>query len=313
MVDELSKNILATIVYYDVLDYPLTSSEIWKYLSVRSGEMSGCNFLDVLKELEDDKLRKVIVECRGFYFLKGRESLVNARIKRNKIAQKKFRIARRVAWFLRFVPYVRMVAVTGRLAMKNTGMPSDIDFLIVLKHGRIFIGRILVTLVVHLLGKRRYGDKIADRICLNYFITDQSLEIGFKDLFSSSEYSFIFPLFGFEVFRKFQAKNEWIKNHKPNHNPDSIGNLKIIADSQIAKFIRGGGEKMLDSDRLEKKLKDWQVKRIMSDPRTHELGSIINADNESLVFLPEPQGPEVFEKFINRLGEMSSTLRPGLD
>jgi len=310
MSDILAKHILTTIVYYDVMDYPMTGFEIWKYLtkidnSETFEENNELKLLDVLEALDDDTLKKHVTEYRGFYFLRGRQKLVSQRIRRNKIAEKKYKIIRRVVKILRFVPFVRMLAVTGRLAMKNTEEKSDLDLMVVLKHGKIFTGRLLVTLAVHILGKRRHNDRIADRVCLNYFITTKSLEINLKDIYSSSEYSFILPLFGFKIFRKFQMKNRWIRNYKVNYGIDEIANLKMLKDAQLIKFIRKIGEGILKFDFIEKALKSWQINRISKNPKTHQPGSIIIVNDESLIFLPEPQGPIIYEKFKERLSSLA--------
>ncbi|MDP1833611.1 MAG: hypothetical protein Q8L11_01600 [Candidatus Moranbacteria bacterium] len=320
MSSNLSKHILTTLVYYDVMDYPMTSFEVWKYLTRTSnlnqptgqqalgGDSGNQNekysLSEVIKELDGDGVRKNIAEYRGYYFLKGREKLVEQRIGRNKIAESKFKIARRVAWWLRFVPFMRGIALTGRLAMKNTESKSDLDFLIVLKKGRIFTGRALVTLLVHILGKRRYGSKIANRVCLNYFITDKSLEINLKDIFSASEYHFITPIFGRKTFKKFQIKNGWLKKYKIHYQPDEVANLKLLKDGKFAKMTRKIGEKLFKIDFIERHLRDWQLRRIAADPRTHKPGSMIIATDESLVFLPDPQSPKVFEKFQERLASL---------
>ncbi|MFA4817927.1 MAG: hypothetical protein WC608_04375 [Parcubacteria group bacterium] len=317
---ELEKNILATLAYYDVMDYPLTSFEVHKYFTNFNQpaeikeEKSG--LLEIINALEGGKLKEFIGEYRGFYFLKGPPAtlrvamragrdLVEQRLERSKIAENKFKILLKTARWLRLVPFVRMIAVTGRLAMKNTKSQSDLDILVVLKSGKIFTGRTLVTLAVHLLGRRRYGKKIANRICLNYFITEKSLEINLKDAFSASEYSFIFPLFGFAVFQKFQKANEWIKNYKPNFRADDIPNLKLLPDTQAVKIMRGLGEKIFSFDFIEQRLKRWQTRRIANDPRTRKAGSMIIANDEMLVFLPEPQSPEVFQKFKERLEKIA--------
>lgn len=316
MNSELSKYILTTLAYYDVMDFPMTAFEIWKYLTVISNfevpisnEKSNdqnikYSLADVINELEDEKLQKFVEEFQGYYFLRGRGDLVEQRIERNKIAEQKFRLVRGVVFWLRFVPFVRGVAVTGRLAMKNTEVKSDLDFLVVLKKGKIFTGRTLVTLVVHLLGKRRYDQKIKNRVCLNYFITDKSLEINLKDVFSASEYSFLVPVFGRKTFKKFQWKNSWIVKYKPNYQADTLNGAKLLHDSKVAKTIRKAGEKLLHFSFIEQGLKKWQIQRILNDPRTKQNGSMIVANDETLIFLPNPQSPKVFEKFQERLAEL---------
>jgi hypothetical protein len=305
MPGNLYKNILSTVVYYDILDYPLTSFEIWKYL-IRDREANGDeqeknNLRDIVRELEKDELKKHFDEYRGFYFLRGRKSLIDQRIERNKISEKKFRTIKKVCWLIQFVPFVRMIAVTGAVAMKNADRKSDLDLMIALKGGKIFTGRVLVTALVHILGMRRHGRKITDRICLNYFITDQSLEISIKDLFSSSEYSFIVPVFGWECFRKFQEKNKWIKNFRENFQSDETAGWKIIEDSSFSKFMRKTGEAVLDFDFIEEILKKFQMKRILKDPRTLKSGSFVTANDNELIFLPDPQEPGIYEKFKEKM------------
>lgn len=319
MITGLSKKILVTLVYYDILDYPLTSFEIWKYLmAVNDGQGTINNeeqitLADIVKGLEDDKLKKYIEEYRGFYFLTGRKNLVAQRLERNKISEWKFKKIRRTVWWLRLVPFVKMAAVTGRVAAKNATGKSDLDLLVVLGENRIFTGRLLVTLLVHVLGRRRYGDKVADRICLNYFLTDRALEISSHDIFSAHEYSFMVPVFGEEIFREFQKDNYWIAELKPNFAPDRIFGLKMMPDSTGAARIRRFGESLLDSDKLERRLKKWQMDRIISDPRTYQKGSGVSAGSDALVFLPEPQGPRVYEKFRERVDALakSTTIYSG--
>lgn len=310
----LSQKIITTLAYYDIFDYPMSSFEIWKYLLVLDvqshtfdvEEEKRISLADAIKELDSAEIKKYIEEYQGFYFLKGRKNLVSQRIEKNKISEKKFKIIRRTVRFLRFMPFVRAIAVTGRVAMKNAGAGSDLDLFIILERGRIFTGRTLVTFLTHILGKRRHGGKVANRICLNYFITNGSLEVSTKDLFSSSEYSFIFPMFGFETFHKFQLANGWIADFKENYRADELANLKLLEDSSFSKNIRKAGEIIFSFDFIEKALKSWQIKRIEKDPRTKKAGSLVLASSDALVFLPEPQGPRVYERFKRKLVDIGN-------
>ena len=301
--NSLSKSILNTICYYDILDYPLTSFEIWKNLiGDRYHAQSETLSLNlIVLELEDEELKRYLDEYRGFYFLKGRKDLIEKRIFNNKISVSKIKKLRRVVWFLRFIPFVRAVMVTGRLAMKNAENSSDWDLLVVLKSGRIWTGRTLVTGAVHSLGKRRHGNKIKNRVCLNYFITDKSLEIKYKDLFSANEYLFCFPLFDSKnYYNKFQLKNSWIREYKPNYYLVENNNLKSLVETKISKIIRNLGEKMISWDYLEERLQIWQRDKIARNPKTHQKGSIVEASNEALIFLPSPQGPGISNKFLEK-------------
>lgn len=308
MNSNISKNILATVTYYDCLEYPLTSFEVWKYLlQVANSEQaeveSGKDFslAEVRRELSGGSLLRYVDERNGFYFLRGRSELPEKRIKNNKISVRKIKRLRRIVWLLRFVPYVRMIGVTGRLAMKNAAVSSDWDLLIVLKAGKIWTGRTLVTLAAQIIGKRRYRNHIKDRVCLNYFITEESLEIATKDMFSAHEYFFMFPVFGQGVYEKFQLKNKWIKKFRPNYNLAEIDNLNLIDNTVIANAIRQAGEWIFDWRALEVWLGRWQRIKIMKNPKTKKAGSLIQASKDALVFLPEPQGPKIFEKFRKKI------------
>ncbi|TSA44661.1 hypothetical protein D4R51_03280 [bacterium] len=314
----LEKNILDTIVYYDILDYPLTAFELWKYLIVEmeirspSGRSNLQTLGNIIEALESKEIKKYIEEYRGFYFLKERKDLVGRRIQNDKNSIAKFKIAERVAWWLRFVPFVRMVAVTGTLAMKNPEQNSDIDYFMVLEKDRIFTGRLLVTAMVHFLRKRRYGKKIKNRICLNYFITTRSLEIQRQDLFAANEYSFIYPLFGHNVFQVFCETNlKWIKKFKPNWQAPEIEPAKYYLEhSKASRFVQKTKETLINflgGDIIEAWLKRHQIARILRNPLTKKEGAYIEATDENLIFLPEPQGVRIYEEYDKRLNELTSS------
>jgi predicted nucleotidyltransferase len=198
-----------------------------------------------------------------------------------------------------------MVGVTGGLAMKNATVKSDWDLLIVIKSGKIWTGRTLVTILTQLLGKRRYGKKIVDRVCLNFFVTDQSLEVITKDLFSASEYMFLFPLYGWQIYLRFQMKNHWIKNMKPHYGLSEIEPLKTLEDSAWSAGLRGLGEKIFAPIWIEKFLRTIEKKRIMQNPNTQKDGSLVYASDDALIFLPSPHGPKIFEQFKEKVNQLS--------
>lgn len=256
---------------------------------------------EIIEVLESEELRKHVEEFRGFYFLRGRCALVGQRIQNDKNSIAKFKIAERVAWWLRFSPFVRMIAVTGTMAMKNPERDSDIDFLVVLEKGRIWTGRLLVTAMVHLLGRRRYGKKIKNRICLNYFITTGSLEIERKDLFAANEYSLIYPLFGFDVYEKFgEANIGWIKKYKPNFEFSGVEPAKYFIRGETSNRVQKTFEALINSlrgDRIESWLKKKQIEKIKRNPLTYKKGGYVEYNDDNLIFLPEPQGPEALERY----------------
>lgn len=308
----LQKNILATVLYYDAMNYPLTAFEIWKYLINIENEKKDstnkadnyCGLVDIIRELDEYNLKRFLKSRNGFYFWRGREELVEKRIRRGKISAGKIKKLRRVVWWLRLVPFVRLIGITGALAMKNAESDSDWDVLVVLKSGRIWTGRTLVTGLLQIVSKRRHGQKIKDRVCLNHFITESNLEIATKEIepfFPASQFFFLFPVFDAGLFRKFQLRNSWIRDYKPNYYLNETKSPATIEDSEFSRQLRMFGEKMFDWQILENWLERWQLAKIGRNPKTKLPGSYIKATAGQLVFLPEPQGPEIVAAMRQRL------------
>ncbi len=302
---QLGKNIVATVTYYDVMDFPLTAFEIWKHLLEYDREKPALtepvSFFQVWQILHSEQLSGKISEKNGWYFLKGREALVEKRIKSEKLSVKKLKGMKRLAKVLAYVPYLRMVGATGSLAMKHGVKGSDWDMFVVLRSGRIWMGRTILTLFLHAIGKRRHGKKISNRACLNYFVTDDNLEIATKDLFSAHEYRFLIPLLSFATFQKFELKNQWIKTYKPNLALTFLPSVWLVSENVFTLKVRHVLESFGDWFDLEKWLSSWQTKKIKRNPKTHLEGSLIEVTNQALVFLPKPRGPRVFQAFKERL------------
>lgn len=301
----LGKNIIATVTYYDVFEMPLSAFEIWKHLIQQAPEQSKSQSVvslgDIVRVLASGQLDTKVAQQDGLYFLPGRSDCVAARIQAEKISIAKLKRMRRLARMLALVPYVRMLGATGSLAMKNGTRESDWDMFVVLRSGKIWIGRTILTGFLHVIGKRRHGTKIRDRACLNYFVTDDNLEIGTKDLFSSHEYRFFIPLLGFDVFQIFELKNRWIRRYRPNFFPTTLAGFWTIPRTKGVLFLRSVLEDCLNVFDLEGWLAGWQTEKIRRNPKTALEGSLIETNDRALIFLPSPRGPRVFQKFKERL------------
>lgn len=302
---QLSKNILATVAYYDAMDFPLTAFEVWKHLIAHDREAAvdqSCSLGEIVAALAPSRRSERVAEQDGFYCLAGREALIAERIRMEKISAGKLRRLRVLSWLIARVPFVHMFGAAGSLSMKHAGRGSDWDVFVVLRSGRIWIGRTLLTGILHLIGKRRHGDRVNDRVCLNYFVTDDNLRIGMKDLFSAHEYRFLVPLYNFRLFQIFELKNAWIKEYKPNFHLTVLPSLWTVGIGRTSRRVKAFFERLLALPKLERRLASWQQGKIARNPKTHIEGSMIEAHDRALIFLPHPRGPKVFERFKKRLG-----------
>ena len=312
MNSQLIKNIIATITYYDVLDFPLTSFEIWKHLvalPTEDGVQKTWTLEQIIAELENKEIKEYISHKYGFYTLIGREKLVKSRRERELLSIEKIHKLKKYAKILKMVPFIRMIMVTGNLSYKNSKKDSDLDVLVVCKYKHLWTGRFLITCITHVLGIRMHGDKHADRICLNYYMTDKFLEVPTKDLFAAHEYSFSFPIYEAEVYKKFVKSNIWIKDYKPHYQTDVLTMDLCEKDSSRAQFVRNTFESIFGFEFIERFLKNIQTKKIKANPKTNYKGAFIEISDKYLVFLPKPHGPKVFEEYKKRLSSLELPWR----
>lgn len=262
----LSEAILKTIVYFDIFDYPLTPIEIWRFLYQESASLS-----EIIVALENNERLKTILETKnGFYFLKGREGIAQMRIQRAQQAMKKWKITQKAASLLRFVPFVQFIAICNDLAYQNAPAKSDIDFFICLRRGRIWTGRFLVTALLYLAGLWRHNQKITNRICLSFFITDETLNLEPllkqpADPYFAFWLATLWPIFDQQVFQKFFQANAWLQNYFPDLQTILTHPQWSIQDSAGSYWWRKMGERILGSkigDYLEKFFRWFQIKKM---------------------------------------------------
>ena len=289
----LSRDIVETLAYYDVLEFPLSAFEVWKHLITLTQDARPSSYFEVLTTLKGECSRGAIEEHAGFYFLPGRKFLVRERIRKEKISVSKLRRVKRLARLIRHVPYVRFVGATGSLSLKHGDVESDWDLFVVLRAGKIWTGR-----------KWRHGKWVRNRACLNYYVADTNLEIGTQDLFSAHEYRFMIPLFHYALFQRFELRNRWIARFKPNFSLSEIPTLWSISDPRERHSPRSFLERWCDRWDVEAALATWQKDKIARNPKTRWEGSYIEANDRALIFLPRPRGPRVYEAFKHRLGSL---------
>ena len=128
MRSNLEKNVLAAPSYSDIFDYPLTQTQIHKFLVGKKASRK-----DVEENLKKLSAEKKIDQNREFYFLPKREKITETRIERELISQDKLKIAKKTARILRLIPNVKFVGISGALACKNSQKEDDIDFFIIRK------------------------------------------------------------------------------------------------------------------------------------------------------------------------------------
>jgi hypothetical protein len=209
-VSGLTDAILYTLVYADLFDYPLTSQEIHRYLTCYHAPLAA-----VEQTLQADSRLDQALDCSPpFWFLSGREHLVELRRERASFSRALWQQALRYGRLTASVPFVRMVSITGSLAMNNVVSPQDdVDFLIIAVKGRLWLARGLVVLVVRLA--RRFGVEL----CPNYVIAEHRLELEAPSIFAAHEMAQLMPVYGLDMYHRFIHSNAWLASLLPNATP----------------------------------------------------------------------------------------------
>lgn len=311
---DLEKSILATVVYYDGLDFPMTVREVGRFLinPVRFGKAETAKqfqksepigFESVEEALPILKRGGWLEEMLGFYFLPGRRALYQERMERIKLAEEKWKKARRYLFWIQMVPYVEAALASGSLALGHTSEESDLDVLIVTKAGRIWSTRLLIFVLFGLMGVRRRKEQVVapDKICPNHYITSRSLRIPLASLYNAQTYAHLIPVYvrGDRILEDFWRENSWVGDYLQNwERPDSYQGREV-KPSLFLKTVGVVAEAILDftlGHFLEKIARKIQRRRIKTD-----LPGRIALSDQQLEFHPYSVEGKILEKYNEKM------------
>ncbi len=240
-------------------------------------------------------------EKNGFYFLPGRQDLYRERIEKNKIAELKWKKARRYLFWAQAVPFIEAIFASGSLALGHTDQDSDLDVLVVTKAGRIWLARLLISLAMSLLGVRRKNkQKVApDKVCLNHYITTDSLQFSFESLYMAQNCVHLVPIYwkNRTAAENFWKENKpWVEKFLWHWDWPSGYQKRAVRGSRFLQWLKFIREKILDStglaDWLEKLARYFQLRRI----NTSLPGRVV-ANDRQLEFHPFSAEKEILEKY----------------
>lgn len=194
------------VAYSDIFDYPLTAADLHRYLS--GAPIAPADFECLLRH--GPLVPEHLSEFDGFYTLPGREAIIATRRQRESEAARLWPRALHYGRLLASLPFVRMVAVTGELAVNNVQPGSDIDYFIVTEPGRVWLARASAIGVVH------YAARRGDIVCPNYLVSERALALADRNLYTAHELAQMVPISGFETYRRLRVQNSWAEEILPN-------------------------------------------------------------------------------------------------
>lgn len=211
----ISQSIVKTLLYYDIFNYPLKSSEIFRFLGAKKVDEATVN-----EELNLLCNKGLVFRFDNFFSLQNNEHNIIRRINGNIEAKRYCEIAKKQAKLIMRFPFVKAVMASGSLSKEFMDENSDIDFFILTKPGRLWIARTLLVTYkrIFLFNSHKY-------FCVNYFIDTDHLHMEDQNLFTATELATLLPLCGAEYYQKLHDSNTWIREIFPNYRPRSTDGL----------------------------------------------------------------------------------------
>ncbi|MEI6597328.1 MAG: hypothetical protein WCL13_03960 [bacterium] len=311
---EIKEAIIRVVAFFDIFDYPLTLNEIWRNIKVK------CRLFDVMEELDNNI--GVIENKNGFYFLAGQEKNIRERLSRYNFTDRKIKRAMLVSKIFKFIPWIKMIAVSNLLGAHNLKDDSDIDFFIVAENKRIWLVRFFCASVAKILGLRPRIGNSRDKICLSFYVSEETMDLSnlmlkeinppYPPLLKGAEsvdIYFIYWLAGLTplfdsggIYEKLICSNPWFKNYLPNWRPMKPASQRKIKPF-LSKFYHDAVDLFFSG--LEPRLKALQLKLLPL-----KLKNLMNQDswviiNDQIIKLHANDRREEYrEKYLNKIYEI---------
>ena len=287
---ELEQQVLATLAYYGALRWPLTVVELSRRLIALGGDEARIGQLTVILEqlVADGRIRG----DAGLYVLGDAPLyIVENRVRREAESATKWRMLLRWAWWLQAVPFVRMMAASGSLAMGATSTQSDWDMFVIVQAGRLYTARLGLLMVAKILGRLRTKRmrSAPNRFCFNHIITTDGLAVRHRSIFTAHALAWLVPFYDpWRYTSRLRDANQWVYEYSSS----SIGEQftrRNISPSRFLSVMRRSIELILVSPigtLIERGIRAWMQRRIACNPETTALVGRIVADNRELEFHP---------------------------
>jgi hypothetical protein len=200
---EHQKDILSSIVYFNIFQFPLKQAEIQNLLKNNTSETLTS------KALQKLVLSEVIFKYNGYYSCHREvQLLVSKRLKNESTTGHFFD---KLPLYVRIIsgfPFIRGVAISGSLSKGVLHKKGDIDYFIITKEGRLWLARTLLILFkkILLFNSNKY-------FCVNFFITENNLKIEDENRFTATEIAYLIPVYNAELIQVFKESNGWLRQY----------------------------------------------------------------------------------------------------
>lgn len=252
----LDQAILCTLLYGDVFSFPMTAEEIHYFLIgvTASRDEVRCALETPSDWLADHICAGEVADFTCYAVVERAEEIFAKRRERESASAMLWSKGVRYGRILGHLPFVRMVVMTGALAVRNAGsVQDDLDYMVVVQDGRVWLTRLFAVMLVRIC--RVWGVVI----CPNYVLAESALVQKRCDLFIAHEVTQMVPITGHDVYQQMRNVNEWVSEFLPNAD----GAFYQEMDRQprrLGKWLKRFGEFIL-SGFVGNWLEGWEMRR----------------------------------------------------
>jgi len=283
------RNVIDVLYYFSFFNYSPTFEEIYTFLKKKCSKRHLARILEKMEKKGDnirrmtnnklqitnqtqiinDKNKKtvggLITEARytlGEYSIKITDQSLKIKNTIQKIKKVKNYIK-----LLSFFPQIKLVGLSGTVAMMNTEESDDIDLFIISARNRLFTGRFISVMLANLFGIKRKRDEAKtifslsrgpaegevrlscdkncvaeshnnkDKVCLNLFFDEKNMMVPKRKQteYVAHEVLQMKPLIAKnDIYQRFLAANRWVFRIFPN--AQQITNFKFQISNQFSNF-----------------------------------------------------------------------------
>ncbi len=225
-IDEISKQVILPLLYFDIFSYPLKADEIITYTN--QSALTVENTPAVLQKLVENK---ILFRINDYYLITNSPEKVEERMANNELAAKMMSKAGKMAKLISFFPFVKAVCISGALSKNVMTIDGDIDFFIITTKDRLWICRTLLILFkkLFLFNSHKY-------FCLNYFIDESHLLIEEQNRYTATEIVTLKPMVGGELYQAFMKENKWVSDFYPQYQLRSTEGILKIKPNLLQSF-----------------------------------------------------------------------------
>lgn len=244
--DTTDRSVYATVSYADVFDMPIELGHLHRFLIGTSSSL-----VEVSMAVDSLVGQNRLGRRGDLVHLAGRDEVLDVYDERSVRARAMWHDAEEWGRRIGRVPFVRMVAVTGGLAVDSVAGHDDIDYFIVVRPRRLWLTRLMILVLARVAARRDV------ELCPNFIVTTRALDMDERSLYVARELAQMVVIVGGDVCRTVRRSNTWMFDHLPNATVEGdesrLGDMAPSAFQKWAEWFL-----LLPPFRL---LEDWERTR----------------------------------------------------